>query len=99
MRRTAPTPEPSTVQLRSIAPPHLRMPPKSPSSSHTLAAEAATGSFTCTSDMVDLLDRAVSTLARAAPSAWRRTGRWDMAPTLLRVALMTGSLVLRHDEG
>src|SRR5204863_7599284 len=49
--RTAPTPEPSTVQLSSIPPPHLATPPKSPSSSQTFAAGAATGSLTFTSDI------------------------------------------------
>src|SRR5215475_4090311 len=52
MVRTAPTPDPSTEQLSSIGPPHFATPPKSPSSSHTFAAGAATVSLTFTSDMV-----------------------------------------------
>src|SRR5436309_9573369 len=84
MRRTAPTPEPSTVQLRSISPPHLRTPPKSPSTSHTRPAGAATVSLTFTSDMVDLLVRVVSTLGRAPPRAARRSRdhepKWTQPP-------------------
>src|SRR5204862_6569687 len=65
----APAPAPATVQHRSIAPPHWMSTPKSPSTAHPLAAEAATGSLTCTADMIDLLVRAVSILGRAAPRA------------------------------
>src|SRR5262249_47182477 len=49
--RTAPTPDPSTVQLSSMSPPHFATPPKSPSRPHTFAAGAAIGSLTFTSDI------------------------------------------------